>query len=82
VAAAQRAVAVAETLTKERELPERAEAREHVEQFHSTASLARELMSPAEASRFDREIESVVRRWPSPNPAHMSPPAPKHRSTI
>ena len=37
--------------------------REYVEQFHSTASLARELMSPHEAARFDREVESLVRGY-------------------
>jgi hypothetical protein len=37
--------------------------REYVEQFHSTASLARELMSPAVAGRFDDEVKSVVRRY-------------------
>jgi SAM-dependent methyltransferase len=36
---------------------------DYVEQFHSTASLARELMSPGEASRFDTEIMDVVRGY-------------------
>jgi SAM-dependent methyltransferase len=34
---------------------------DYVEQFHSTASLARELMPPDEATRFDTEIMDVVR---------------------
>jgi SAM-dependent methyltransferase len=38
-------------------------ARDYVEQFHSTASLARELMPPDEAEGFDEEIMSVVRRY-------------------
>lgn len=38
-----------------------ASIRDYVEQFHSTASLARELMSPAEAARFDADVEAVVR---------------------
>lgn len=38
-------------------------ARDYVEQFHSTASLARELMPPDEAERFDGEIMDVVRRY-------------------
>jgi SAM-dependent methyltransferase len=33
----------------------------YVEQFHSTASLARELMPPAEAARFDAAVRAVVR---------------------
>jgi SAM-dependent methyltransferase len=33
----------------------------YVEQFHSTASLARELMPPAEAVRFADEVRAVVR---------------------
>lgn len=38
-------------------------ARDYIEQFHSTASLARELMSPAEAARFDEEVAAVVRPY-------------------
>lgn len=38
-------------------------ARDYVEQFHSTASLARELMPPDEAEQFDQEIMDVVRRY-------------------
>jgi SAM-dependent methyltransferase len=34
---------------------------DYVEQFHSTASLARELMPPAEATTFDGEIMDIVR---------------------
>lgn len=40
-------------------------ARDYVEQFHSTASLARELMPPDEAERFDEEILGMVRRYAS-----------------
>lgn len=36
---------------------------DYVEQFHSTASLARELMPAAEAAAFDRAVEDVVRPW-------------------
>jgi SAM-dependent methyltransferase len=36
---------------------------DYVEQFHSTASLARELMPPEEAHRFDAEIMDVVRGY-------------------
>lgn len=36
---------------------------DYVEQFHSTASLARELMPPGEASRFDTEIMDIVRGY-------------------
>lgn len=36
---------------------------DYVEQFHSTASLARENMTPAEAEEFDRAVERVVRPW-------------------
>jgi SAM-dependent methyltransferase len=35
--------------------------RHYIEYFHSTASLARELMTPEEAARFGEEVESVVR---------------------
>lgn len=35
----------------------------YVEQFHSTASLAREHMSSQEAAAFDRAIEETVRPW-------------------
>jgi SAM-dependent methyltransferase len=35
----------------------------YVEGLHSTASLARELMSPEEATEFDRAIEAAVRPW-------------------
>lgn len=35
----------------------------YVEQFHSTASLARELMSREEANDFDAAIERTVRPW-------------------
>jgi SAM-dependent methyltransferase len=35
--------------------------RDYVEQFHSTASLARELMPPEEADLFDLEVMNVVR---------------------
>jgi hypothetical protein len=34
--------------------------REYVEQFHSTASLASELMSTEEAERFDEEVAALV----------------------
>lgn len=34
---------------------------DYIEQFHSTSSLARELMPPAEASRFDERVAAVVR---------------------
>ena len=40
-------------------------ARDYVEQFHSTASLARELMPPDEAERFDREVMGLVRNYAS-----------------
>lgn len=40
-------------------------ARDYVEQFHSTASLARELMLPGEASRFDAAIMNIVRGYES-----------------
>ncbi|HVX43526.1 MAG TPA: methyltransferase domain-containing protein [Mycobacteriales bacterium] len=33
---------------------------DYIEQFHSTSSLAREVMSEEEAAQFDREIEAVV----------------------
>ena len=35
----------------------------YIEQFHSTSSLARELMSAEEAAEFDRAIEAVVAPW-------------------
>jgi len=35
----------------------------YIEQFHSTSSLARELMSSEEAAEFDRAIEAVVTPW-------------------
>lgn len=35
----------------------------YIEQFHSTASLARLHMSPDESTAFDRAIEDVVRPW-------------------
>lgn len=35
----------------------------YVEQFHSTASLARELMPGPEAAAFDRAVEDAVRPW-------------------
>ena len=37
--------------------------RDYVEQFHSTASLARELMPAREAAAFDRAVEEAVRPW-------------------
>jgi hypothetical protein len=37
--------------------------RDYIEQFHSTASLARELMSPGEAARFDDKVAAVVREY-------------------
>lgn len=40
---------------------------DYVEQFHSTASLARELMSPGEADRFDREVRGVVGAYADPD---------------
>ncbi len=46
-----------------RPVPFRQTVAGYVEQFHSTASLARELMSPAEATAFDRGVEEVVRPW-------------------
>ena len=42
-------------------------SRAYVEQFHSTASLARELMSPSEADRFDDEVAAVVRPYEEPD---------------
>ena len=39
--------------------------KDYVEQFHSTASLARELMPPEESSRFDAEVLDVVRGYES-----------------
>jgi SAM-dependent methyltransferase len=36
---------------------------DYIEQFHSTASLARELMTPAEAERFDEEVRAVLRPY-------------------
>ena len=38
-------------------------AHDYTEQFHSTASLAREVMPPDEAERFDEEITDVVRHY-------------------
>ena len=35
----------------------------YIEGLHSTASLARELMSPEETTEFDRAIEAAVRPW-------------------
>lgn len=35
----------------------------YVEQFHSTATLARELMSTQEAAAFDLAIEEIVEPW-------------------
>jgi SAM-dependent methyltransferase len=35
----------------------------YIEQFHSTSSLARELMSAEEAAEFDRAIQAVVAPW-------------------
>ena len=35
----------------------------YIEQFHSTASLARELMTPDEAEAFDCSVAEVVRPW-------------------
>ena len=43
--------------------PFRQRAEDYVEQFHSTASLAREWMPPEEAAAFDREVETVVRPY-------------------
>jgi SAM-dependent methyltransferase len=40
-------------------------ARDYTEQFHSTASLARELMPAEEAERFDEEIMDVVGHYAS-----------------
>ncbi|MEN3267141.1 class I SAM-dependent methyltransferase [Pseudonocardia sp.] len=37
--------------------------RDYIEQFHSTASLARELMSADEATRFDDKVAAVVREY-------------------
>lgn len=37
--------------------------RSYVEQFHSTASLAREHMSSEEGVAFDRTVEEIVRPW-------------------
>jgi hypothetical protein len=34
-----------------------------VEQFHSTASLAREHMSNEESADFDQAVEAIVRPW-------------------
>jgi ubiquinone/menaquinone biosynthesis C-methylase UbiE len=36
---------------------------DYIEQFHSTAALAREHMSPEESAAFDAAIEEVVRPW-------------------
>jgi ubiquinone/menaquinone biosynthesis C-methylase UbiE len=36
---------------------------DYVEQFHSTASLAREHMSNAESADFDQAVEAIVRPW-------------------
>lgn len=36
---------------------------DYIEQFHSTASLARELMTPAEAERFDAEVRALLRSY-------------------
>jgi ubiquinone/menaquinone biosynthesis C-methylase UbiE len=36
---------------------------DYIEQFHSTATLARELMSDAEAEDFDAAVESIVRPY-------------------
>ena len=47
-------------------------ARDYTEQFHSTASLARELMPPDEAERFDEEIMAVVRPYTSQGGLHMT----------
>jgi len=44
-------------------IPFRQPVASYVEQFHSTASLARELMSREEAIAFDRAIEEIVRPW-------------------
>ena len=40
---------------------------EYVEQFHSTATLARELMPSAEAAIFDAAMESIVRPYATPD---------------
>jgi hypothetical protein len=36
---------------------------DYIEQFHSTASLARELMPAAEAAAFDRAVAGLVRAY-------------------
>lgn len=48
-----------------RTIPEsfRQSVAEYVEQFHSTATLARELMSSEEAEEFDEAVESIVRPY-------------------
>jgi trans-aconitate methyltransferase len=43
----------------------------YVEHFHSTASLARELMSPAESAAFDRAITDIVAPWATGGALHM-----------
>jgi ubiquinone/menaquinone biosynthesis C-methylase UbiE len=43
--------------------PFRQRTEDYVEQFHSTASLAREWMPAEEAAAFDREVETVVRPY-------------------
>ena len=43
----------------------------YVEHFHSTASLARELMSPAESAAFDRAIIDITAPWATDGVLHM-----------
>jgi hypothetical protein len=40
---------------------------EYIEQFHSTASLARELMAPEESERFDNEVTNLVHGHQNPD---------------
>lgn len=44
-------------------VPFRQSVTDYVEQFHSTASLARELMRDDEAGAFDRAVTDLVTRW-------------------
>jgi SAM-dependent methyltransferase len=46
-------------------VPFRQSVADYVEQFHSTAALAREHMSSKESAAFDAAIEEVVRPWAS-----------------
>jgi ubiquinone/menaquinone biosynthesis C-methylase UbiE len=52
-------------------VPFRQPVAHYIEHFHSTATLARELMPAAECAEFDRAVEAIVASWATEGVLHL-----------